>query len=210
MSFKKKLIVPVLTATLMATFVLNSFAGEKEEFNTSGASANLLFAAEGGWRATTDDLGSSFETREQLIQDSTAKVTFTMAKKGAPDEWPYVELICALGRDIDGVHGLEITYKCDKPLTIKLSQTEFGYYGNQTYSHYEFILPASEEDWNTERVKISQFRQPSWAPAKSREIPLKLQNVEDVYLVPNLNYNTGDKGTLEVKNLILYGFETAE
>ncbi|KMQ52166.1 hypothetical protein CHISP_0847 [Chitinispirillum alkaliphilum] len=170
--------------------------------NPESASDNLIRTAL--WRATTDDLGSSFQTGEELIEEGIAKVTFTIAVKEEEDEWPYVELICETGMDLSEVQGMEIVYRCTSPLIIKLSQSDFGYEGNQTYSHYEYTAPASEE-WNTVQISISDFTQPDWAPEDSRAIPLKMENVPDIYLVPALDYTTGESGTVEVKSLLLYG-----
>lgn len=156
----------------------------------------------GAWRPAADSFGSIFEVAEEVVVDGEIHIGFTIAKKTEPDMWPYVELICETGAPLTGAQGLEITYKTDKELKIKLSQSDFGPDGNSTYAHYQIkVDPAGE--WTTVTVNFEDFQQPSWAPEEATKIALNLDNVNDIYLVPGVDYDLGDSAVLGVKSLVL-------
>lgn len=163
--------------------------------------SNLIETA-AAWRPEADSYGSSFVVDPAIVVDGEINVDFTIAQK-VGEEWPYIELICETGAEnLGGVETITITYKCGKYLKVKLSQSDFGSEGDNSYAHYYFELPASSE-WTTETMRIEEFYQPGWAPASSTEIPLILENIQNIYLVPDLNYNIGDSTVLSVKSMIL-------
>ncbi len=164
---------------------------------------NLIFTAS-DWYPAVDSFGSEYRIDGELITDGIATVSFTIAQRSESDDWiPWVELICDLGYTLENYSELEIAYKNDTDLLIKLSQSDFGEDGNQTYSHYEFLLPPAG-DWNTHRVKFETFTQPDWTPGISKEIPLKLENVDAIYLVPDLDPAIGESSELSVRHLELF------
>ena len=171
-----------------------------DDIDTEKTTANLLATAS-EWRVGADRVGSRFETGERLINCGVAEVTFHQAAI-ADRGFPFVELICALNDNIANYSGGSITYKCDSDLLIKLSQSDFGPAGNSTYSHYQLLVPASDE-WNTVHFNFGEFGQPDWATDESRAIPLITENVDAVYLVPALDYQQEESATLKVKDLRL-------
>ncbi|MGM0461163.1 MAG: hypothetical protein ACQEQ4_01940 [Fibrobacterota bacterium] len=161
---------------------------------------NLLHSG-ADWHPAADTTGSLIDTGDAMQIDSVITVHFTLAQK-TTEEWPYVELICDTEDDFRNTETITITYTCDTPLILKLSQSDFGYEGNETYAHYEYVLPATE-DWSKQTVHISDFEQPEWTPAESRDIPLKLENCDALYLTPQLDPQVGGESTLSVKHLVI-------
>ncbi|KMQ52165.1 hypothetical protein CHISP_0846 [Chitinispirillum alkaliphilum] len=177
---------------------------EPEQIDTTGASRNMLFYSE-GWRVQVDRVGSAYDFN-QILEDSTANVTFYIAQREQGGSRPYGDLICQIGRNLEGVRGMQITYKCQKPLEIVLIQTDFGYSGDQSYAYYRTTLPSAS-DWSTRQINISRFKQPNWASPTASQTPLKLENVSEIAFSPEVNVTAGDTVTLEVKSLILFGYE---
>lgn len=171
-------------------------AVEAAEVNNFG---ELLNVAE--WTPTTDSYGSSFECADEVIVDGEINVDFIIAKKDGPDIWPYIELICATGAPLAGLETITLEYKCSKSLKIKLSQSDFGSAGDNSYAHYYIEVPAAD-DWTTVTVNVADFHQPSWAPESSKGIGLKLENINDIYLVPAASYEIGEPASLSVRSLI--------
>lgn len=161
-----------------------------------------LVEVSGIWEPATDSVGSSFKATDPLVKDGKIDITFTIAKKNG-DEWPYVELKCLPVMDFAKVNALRITYECDVELTAKLSQKDFGEQGDNTFAHYQYTMYPSEGEVLTEEIAFADFEQPSWASEVSREIPLKLENVSAVYLVPKLSYSEGETGRLVIHSLEL-------
>jgi hypothetical protein len=161
---------------------------------------NLLAMAR-GWSASTDRFGSSYTTGESLIENGIASATFnqtSISDRGTP----WVEMICRLNGNIGNYSRGSITYKCGTDLLIKLSQSDFGPDGNKTYSHYQLRVPASS-DWTTIDFDLNDFAQPEWAPEISRTIPLKKENIDAIYLVPDLDYQKEESTTLQVRDMRL-------
>lgn len=154
------------------------------------------------WYPTTDSYGSSLDTGSAMINDSTLKVAFTICKKESDDKWPYVELVCKTKKNLTGTESVEFTYKCDKNLLVKFSQSDFNHLGDESYAHYQMNFPPAKE-WKTVSFKTGDAKQPDWAPAKARKVPLKLENVDAIYFTPELSIETGETGTVELTKLIL-------
>ena len=173
------------------------------DIDTEKTTGNLLATAR-GWSASTDRFGSGYTTGDRLISCGAATVTFNQAAitdRGTP----YIELICSLNDNIVNYTGGSITYKCESDLLIKLSQSDFGPAGNKTYSHYQLRVPKSNE-WTTIDFEFDEFSQPDWAPEVSRSIPIVKENVDAIYLVPDLDYTIEQSATLQVKDLRLNRF----
>lgn len=161
---------------------------------------NLLHSAK-NWKAVTDTLGSTFSPKEIEIKNDAISVDFTLKKKEG-DEIVFIELVCALNFNLKEYSTMKITYTCDTPLLIKLSQKDFGGDGNKTYSHYQYRVPAAA-DYSEIELNFSDFEQPNWTPEKSKSIPLKLENVNDIYLTPDVSSEAGGKSKLSVKSIVL-------
>lgn len=176
--------------------VVEEVAVEAAEVNNFG---ELLHTAK--WTPTTDNYGSSYECADEVIVDGEINVDFVITQKDGPDIWPYIELICATGAPLTGLETITLDYKCSKSLKIKLSQSDFGSAGDSSYAHYYIEVPAADE-WTTVTVNIADFNQPSWAPEGSKGVGLKLENVNDIYLVPAASYEVGEPASLSVRSLI--------
>lgn len=161
---------------------------------------NLLYTAK-EWKAYSDQLGSSFSPSEMVVVDSLIEVDFTLKKK-EEGEIVFIELVCDIGDSLAGKQGLELTYKCETDLLVKLSQSDFGGEGDQSYAHYQFRLPASES-LTTAKLTFAEFTQPAWAPDASKGFPLKLENVRHIYLTPAVPELTGGSALLGIKALYL-------
>ncbi len=187
----------ILIATLLVSCKSNTSkgAGKKDV----SLEKNLLYTSE--WKAVTDLLGSSYSPGKIAIADSLLQVDFTLKKKEA-GEIVFIELVCSLNGNLGTSKGIGITYKCDKPLIIKLSQSDFGKDGDESYAHYQYIVPASET-LTTLSLTFESFTQPDWTPEASKGKAMKLENVNAIYLTPNVDPTTGGDATLGVKGLYL-------
>lgn len=206
-----KRITALIVTICLLVFCLTSCKSKNDETETKTESkteskkeaqlgVNLIET--GAWRPAADSYGSSYEVDENIVVNDEIEIRFTIAKKTEPDMWPYVELICETGAPLTGAQGLEITYWSEKELKIKLSQSDFGPNGDNTYAHYQIKVESAAE-WTTATVYFNDFKQPDWAPEESTKIALNLDNVNDIYLVPGLDYEIGDSSTFGIKSLVL-------
>lgn len=167
----------------------------------SGEKENLVKTA--NWYPAVDPFGSDYSIDGDLITDGVISVGFTIAQRPETESWtPWVELVCDPGFTLEDYYGLKITYRNDTDLLVKLSQSDFGPDGNETYAHYQYSLPISKV-WNTQTIEFNAFQQPAWTPDHSTDIPLTLLHVDAIYLVPDLDYITGESTVLHVKYLEL-------
>ncbi len=149
------------------------------------------------WEAGVDDIGSSFVATNPLVDNSLIDIEFTIAKIG-DDGYPYVELKCFPEVEFDDTKGIDIEYECDKELVVKLSQKDFSGDGNGTYSHCQYVLPATNGAKAGKTLLFSDFKQPGWTPAESRAICLNLKNISALYFVPNVDYDLGELSKLKI------------
>lgn len=170
-----------------------------EREDTVFTDGNLVFAEGVNWYAATDDFGSSHNSDGESIDTSSGEIVveFDMYKKQEGMNWPFVELVSETGRELSGAETITIEYKSTHELKIKLSQSDFGPEGDGSYAHYETKIPMASE-WSKVTVVLEEFNQPSWAPNLG---PLNLDNVQDIYLVPNIDAMVGGKAILEVRLL---------
>lgn len=161
---------------------------------------NLIHTAN-RWVAATDNIGSSYSYDGELIQDGVISVDFQIAEQ--TNGHPWVALICDTGYSLENLSGLTIRYRSDQDLIIHLHQTDFGYTGNQTYSHYQFRLPATSI-WRSRTVEFDEFSQPEWAPEESSAIPLKLENVNSIHFSPDLITENGGTANIQIRNFNLF------
>jgi len=193
----------ILVMTLFTIFSLSSckYSGSKKTTKTEPVPSNNLINSAKEWKAVTDELGSSSSPKNISISNDQIEVDFTLKKK-EEGEIVFIELVCDLGHNLVGNKGLSIDYKCETPLVIKLSQSDFGKNGNESYAHFQFVVPASDTI-TTAHLKFSEFTQPVWTPDYSKGIPMKLENVDAIYLTPKVDEATGGSSSLAVMGLYL-------
>lgn len=195
-------LLPTLSITFILIFCLSCSNNqqkkqEKKSFDTS----NLLYTAS-SWEGVSDALGSSCKPDYIEVVDSVLNVDIVLKKKEA-GEVVFAELICVLAYDIEGSKGVSINYKCTTPLLIKLYQSDFGHYGDQSYAHFECTIPPAKEFRKID-LDFSEFSRPRWTPQFSKGIPLKLENVDAIYLTPKINESTGGEASIAVRSLNLW------
>lgn len=171
---------------------------KKVEFD----SANNLIKSAKEWVAAHDEFGSSYDTANAILSDSLKKIHYTLIKKTEGDKWPYIELICLLSGNLKDKETMKIAYSCSAPLIIKLSQSDFNNKGNETYSHYQYTVPASDTI-RTSTLKFSDFKQPEWTPEESKSISLKLENVDAVYFTPAVDAEVGGEADLSISEFYI-------
>jgi hypothetical protein len=151
------------------------------------------------WSYGADPYGSKVFIGDSLIKDGAARIAFHRAPKPAPDRNTWIELIYrAPAGNLGGTEAVLITYQCSEALLMKFSQRDFGEEGDNSYAHYQTLLPATE-GWKTVAVSLADFSRPSWTPATSKEVGLILENVSAIYLAPALDDSQGGHATLNVK-----------
>lgn len=200
MNLKHQVFVAV---SVVVVLLLNSCSTTGKGVSKQAKVSENFVKNPSSWVAGVDEYGSTFDTGSVFVSDSSVNVSFTIAKKVKEEEWPYVELICNVGGDCAGTKQLELTYRCTKPLAVKFSQSDFGSKGNETYSHYQYVAPAATE-WNTVSIPVTDFAQPDWTPPESKNIPLKLENVDAIYFSPELDYEVGESADLRIGALRLH------
>lgn len=189
----------LFTLTFFGIASCNSESDEKEKPSVK-KTENQLY--EVSWSASTDTVGSFYKPQKVVVKDSAVTVDFYREPKSeVKNTW--IELIASIGKKLTGTDSLKITYKCDKPLIIKLSQEDFGSNGNETYSHYQHVVSACD-NYSTIVVKIKDFEQPDWTPDESKGIDLNLDNVKKIYLTPDVEESSGGKASLSIKSILLY------
>lgn len=161
---------------------------------------NLVYTAH-QWVAATDNIGSSFSYDGELIQDGVVSVDFNYVQES--NGYPWVSIICDLGHSLQDYKGLTLRYRSDEDLIIHLHQSDFGFNGNRTYSHYQITLPATSI-WRTRTVEFEDFAQPDWTPSESLEIPFIPENVRSLHFSPFLNAETGGTASIKIRNLTLF------
>lgn len=155
------------------------------------------------WSYGHDPYGSSVIIGDSLIRDGAARIEFNRAARVAPDKNTWIELIYyAPEGDLANVKAVRITYQCSAELLMKFSQRDFGEEGDNSFAHYQSLLPAAK-DWKTIEVTLRDFSRPAWTPADSRDVGLILENVSAIYLAPALDDLTGGYARLNVRAIEL-------
>lgn len=163
--------------------------------------SNLVKSAK-EWIPAHDEFGSSYDTANAILSDTLKKIHYKLIKKPEGNQWPYIELICKLEGSLIDKKSIKINYTCSTPLIIKLSQSDFNDKGNKTYSHFQYIVPASDT-LTTKIVNISEFTQPDWTPEASKSIPLKLVNVDAIYFTPDVDSDVGGEADLSINEFYI-------
>jgi hypothetical protein len=87
--------------------------------------------------------------------------------------------------------------------SFEFYQSDFGYSGNESYNHYQTILPPASF-WRSRTISFEEFEQPEWTTIESSSIPFTPENVTSIHFVPNIDPVTGGSSTLEVRNLKIF------
>jgi hypothetical protein len=125
--------------------------------------------------------------------------TFLQAPTTA-DFIAWVTFTAAFSSYLTNCIGVEVEYKCDKPLIIQFSQKELENDGS--YAFYQYVAPASESQWNNVLVPVGKFYQPDWTPLASKK-SLKLNTSRSLVFIPAIN-ESGDTGTVMIRKLRLF------
>lgn len=165
------------------------------------STSNLVKTAK-EWIPAHDEFGSSYDTNNAILSDTLKKIHYKLVKKPEGNKWPYIELICKIEGNLKNKKGIKINYTCSAPLVIKLSQSDFNDKGNKTYSHFQFIVPASDT-LNLKTLTFSEFTQPDWTPEESKSIPLKLENVDAIYFTPDIDGEIGGEADLSIREFYI-------
>ena len=97
---------------------------------------------------------------------------------------------------------INLTYKWDIPLLIKLSQKHYGKNGDKSYAHYQIKLPAAT-DWSTQKVSLQNFSRPDWTPKASKDYGIVLDEVNALYFTPSLTDQKCGEETLQISDIKL-------
>ncbi|MCK8046641.1 hypothetical protein MSG37_17270 [Shewanella sp. 1CM18E] len=155
------------------------------------------------WSYATDPYGSTATFRNQMITDEGVWVKFKRIPRVDPQRNSWVEVIYSPeATSLTGTKKIRLTYKCDIPLLIKLSQSHYGKEGDKTYAHYQTKLPASN-DWNTVEVGFDTFSRPDWTPKSSVDHGIILNEINALYLTPSMTDKHGGKAILQVQAISL-------
>lgn len=175
-------------------FTLGSFGAR-----TVHASSDV----EGIWNYGHDPYGSSAEVGESIVQDGAARIKFNRAPQVSPTKNTWVELIYkAPEKNLADVKSVKITYQCSAALIVKFSQKDFGEQGDNSYAHYQTLLPVAN-DWQTVELALSGFSRPAWTPSSSKDVGLIMENVSAIYFSPAIDDIRGGVATLNVQAIEL-------
>lgn len=156
------------------------------------------------WSYATDPYGSEATFQEELITDHRAWVHFTRIPRVDAKRNSWVELIYKLPEQSLKSHkSIQLQYKSDQPLILKLSQKDYGSEGDKSYAHYQIVLPAAPE-WNNHQVNIADFQRPQWTPAESKDVGIVGERISAIYVTPSLTDEAGGEATIEIKSLDLH------
>jgi len=169
--------------------------------DTTNPSGNLITIA--GWEADADTFGSTVDTGSALISNGVLKAGFIQVKQPNDTTWPWVSVTAFTdpAARFNNVKWLKVAYQCDKPVIISLQQPPLDEDG----STYQIEVPASGV-WKTALVKIADFKQPGWVTTTT---PLNLSIIHDVMFAPAFDAALGGAATLQIKEVVLYGYEQA-
>ncbi len=152
------------------------------------------------WRYATDPHGSSASYSAELVQDGIAQIAFYRVPRVDAQNNSWVELIYDLPNgSLQGASGLRLSYQSSSDLVVKLAQLEYGEQGDQSYAHYQAVLPAATSDWQEATLSLADFQRPYWTPATSVDQGIVPAHVSAIYLVPDLTDETGGEASLSIR-----------
>ncbi|KMQ51072.1 polysaccharide deacetylase [Chitinispirillum alkaliphilum] len=150
------------------------------------------------WSPAADEFGSTADTGDAVLINDIATMNYDIAPMEPETEnWTWVSFIASFDNDLSNLNKVRITYRSAAALEIALDQPPLSDAGTS----YKAQIPASS-DWNTVEVSIDEFAQPTWAD----DADLDLSVVVSISLSPVIaDYEAGQAGTIEVKELVFYG-----
>jgi len=155
------------------------------------------------WSYDTDPYGSEAIINEKLIRHGGIWIKFKRVPRVDAKRNSWIELIHKLPTpSLAGNQKIRLTYQCEIPLIIKLSQQEYGKNGDQSYAHYQIKLPATKQ-WTTKEVDLSDFFRPKWTPASSKDHGLIPEHIDAIYLTPSMTDKDGGEAILQVRSIEL-------
>jgi hypothetical protein len=155
------------------------------------------------WSYDTDPYGSEAIINEKLIRHGGIWINFKRVPRVDEKRNSWIELIHLLPTaSLVGSQKIRLTYQCDIPLIIKLSQREYGENGDQSYAHYQIKLPATDQ-WSTKEVDLKDFYRPEWTPASSKDFGLLPEHINAIYLTPSMTDKDGGEAILQVRAIEL-------
>lgn len=190
-----------ISIVVLLALLMSSCSSSKRD-ETTEITVNNLIHQHHIWEVAVDTFGSTFTTADPFINDERLKVDFTIATKEG-DYFPYVEVKCFPDIDYQTLDKINISYICEHDVIIKLNQSDFSAGGDNSYAHYQFVLPKTDNQPNIATIYIDEFTQPQWAEESSRKIALNKENIEAIYLVPAIDYNKGESTTFTLLSLNL-------
>jgi len=151
------------------------------------------------WSYDTDPYGSEAIINEKLIRHGGIWIKFKRVPRVDAKRNSWIELIHKLPTaTLAGNQKIRLTYQCDIPLLIKLSQQEYGKDGDASYAHYQIKLPATN-GWTTKEVNLKDFYRPDWTPASSKDHGLLPEHIDAIYLTPSMTDKDGGEAILQVR-----------
>ncbi|WP_256717684.1 hypothetical protein [Shewanella sp. UCD-KL12] len=155
------------------------------------------------WSYATDPYGSIAKVKNKLITEEGVWINFNRIPRVDPQRNSWIEVIYTPDPALLlGTNKITLTYKCDTPLLIKLSQTHYGKQGDKSYAHYQVKLPAASQ-WRPQEVELNDFARPDWTPMDSIDYGIVLEKVNALYLTPSLTDKDGGLATLQIRSLTL-------
>ncbi|SEA85477.1 hypothetical protein [Alkalimonas amylolytica] len=157
----------------------------------------------GFWRYATDPHGSSADYSGDLVQAGIARIAFHRVPRVDAKNNSWVELIYDLpAGSLPQQAVIGLTYQSSTDLVVKLAQLEYGEQGDQSYAHYQAVLPATT-GWHSEALSLADFQRPDWTPASSVNKGIVPEHVSAIYLVPDLTDEQGGQAVLKVRAIQL-------
>jgi len=151
------------------------------------------------WSYDTDPYGSEAIINEKLIRHGGIWIKFKRVPRVDAKRNSWIELIHKLpNASLAGNQKIRLTYQCDIPLLIKLSQQEYGKSGDKSYAHYQIKLPKTN-GWTTKEVDLKDFYRPDWTPASSKDYGLLPKHIDAIYLTPSMTDKDGGEAILQVR-----------
>ena len=180
----------------LATFII---------FTSNAAQANHhdmpLDASQ--WSYAIDPYGSEAKIGDSLVTKDGIWINFKRIPRVDAQRNSWIEVIYSpKEQSLAGKNKIRLTYQCDIPLLIKLSQEHYGKDGDNSYAHYQIKLPAANQ-WNTIEVDLKDFYRPDWTPASSTDYGIVQDKINALYLTPSLTDDKGGEATLQVRAIEL-------
>ncbi len=155
------------------------------------------------WSYDTDPYGSEAIINEKLIRHGGIWIKFKRVPRVDAQRNSWIELIHRLpDASLAASQKIRLTYQCDIPLIIKLSQQEYGKQGDRSYAYYQIELPPANQ-WSTKEVNLQDFSRPAWTPTHSQDHGLIPDHIDAIYLSPSMTDKDGGEAILQVRAMTL-------